>query len=506
MMNLHPFCRYGMACLLEYCDKENVTDVTLADIQSCIQVGLNHFSVKPVRECINEEPIRFVYSNEKNDAKVSRYLSPNVITSDMFAKNILKAALDFLTIEITGDKNQNHQDVLHKKCDIGMSQMPTSGEFASFGDTIGRGKPKATILEQGLAIIASLTVDKPCLQFVVPNKSKPELYNVCIIPDLQLDKMRLFINVFKRMYSQKCKDLLVGNVKCDNTGKKTIYKPSRPKVFRGNFPNAPYQSAMASIALLGAIGEFAKEAEESESRKALAVLEDLKDCRLYMIKYGEASVFTYNHVVVDFAKEANLNDIVKNLSQVVLYNKEKRNSSNQHDYQPFDLFASRFLQLFTKEAFKDFFAFRAEYPNSFNPLFDKYFINIENMTKEIIDSVKCLGAWLNKVAFLASKDEKEAKKEKAKILAELESTIFSAKTADALLSQVIIRAGRLSNMDAPCESTLFMEKVATGEIQLSVAKNLLTAYTRVRSYSSKEQNDESEKMESTEGNEDLSNI
>lgn len=474
MMNLNPFCRYGLAYLMEECSKESISGVTMSDIQACIKIGMNHFSLRPVKECVNEEPVSFYYSNEKNDAKAYRYLSPNVTTSDMQASKLFKSAIDFIALD--------EKVALLNRCDIGMSQMPISGEFLSFGNNIGRGKPKATIFEQGLAIITSLTPEKPCLQFIISKKTKPELYNVCIIPDLPLDKMRSFIKVFKRMYSQKCKDLLIGNVACETKGKKTTYKPKRPKIFRGNFPNAPTQSVMANIALLGAIGEFAKEAEEAESRIALAVLEDLKDCRLYMIKYGEASVFTYNHFIVDFAKEARLNEVIRGLSQVELYKEGKRNSSNPIAYQPFDLFASRFLQMFTKESFKDFLSFRAEYPIAFNSLFDKYFINIEHMTKEIIDSVKSLGAWLNKVTYLASKDEKDAKKEKAKILAELESTIFSAKTADALLSQVIIRAGRLSNMDAPCESTLFMEKIATGEVQLSVAKNLLTAYTRVRSY------------------------
>ena len=485
-LNLHPFCRYGLAVLLEEFNKDSISDVTLDDIKNCIRIGLNHFSVKPDGEIGGSETVKYMFVGIMNKASEFIYLSPNVISSEKEARYIYKSANDFLNIEPkTSKKNivtDDNQAVLSQNSDITKSEMPISGEFSTFNASIGRGKPKVTILEKGLAIIASLTVSKPSLQYKLPKKGKSDTYNVCIIPDLPLDQMRLFVRVFKKMYIQKTSDLMIGRVFANVEKGVTAYRPERPKIFNGNFPNAPRKSIMASVALLGAIGEFAKEAEESESKMALAVLDALKTCRIYMIKYGDASVFTFNHFVVDLAKDAELNNIIKDIFKAELYKEVKSIGDKEFEYQPFYLFASRFLQLFSKESFKDFFAYRAEYPMNMNILFDKYFINMEHISKEIVDSVRSLGAWLNRVAFIASKDEADVKKAKAKVLAEMESTIFAAKSADALLSQVVIRAGRLSNTDAPSEAALFMEKVATGDVPLSTAKNLITAYSRLRSY------------------------
>ena len=62
----------------------------------------------------------------------------------------------------------------------------------------------------------------------------------------------------------------------------------------------------------------------------------------------------------------------------------------------------------------------------------------------------------------------------------MESSIYAAKRGDALIAQILILAGRLSKNEAPKEALLFMEKTITGEIDLSVAKNLLIAYMRIR--------------------------
>lgn len=94
-----------------------------------------------------------------------------------------------------------------------------------------------------------------------------------------------------------------------------------------------------------------------------------------------------------------------------------------------------------------------------------------------------MGKWLNYVAFLAATKEKDKEKNndeffklKAKILVELESSVFSAKTGDALIAQTVTRAGRLSNLDAPEAAALFMEKTCSGDLKLDQAKNLLIAF------------------------------
>lgn len=112
---------------------------------------------------------------------------------------------------------------------------------------------------------------------------------------------------------------------------------------------------------------------------------------------------------------------------------------------------------------------------------------MEKIDSEIVHSARELGKWLNYVAFLAATKEKDKEKNndeffklKAKILVELESSVFSAKTGDALIAQTVTRAGRLSNLDAPEAAALFMEKTCSGDLKLDQAKNLLIAFSRLK--------------------------
>jgi CRISPR-associated protein Cas8c/Csp2 len=381
---------------------------------------------------------------------------------------------------------------MNKMGDIKMSVAPTAGEYLSFSlqGNIGRGNPKVSIMEQGLCAITTLTPTKPCLQYRIDKKSMPELFNVCLIPDLSIEDMKCFVNFFKRMQkSNTSGDLMFGQVKQKTIGKgaseKITYEPKRPLIYKGNFPNPPRSSALGSVALLGSIGEFAKEAKYSEQAKK--VLESLKGATMYLVKYGGANTFTYNHHVIDLAKEGKLKTIIDSLYFSKLYNQERRSGIN-HEYQKFDLFTSRFLQFFNHAAFKDFLSFRAEYPNPVTILFNTFFMKTENIDPKIVTSAKALGRWLNKVAYLTAKEEvkagsqnywEELRRVKSKILIELESSTFSSKSGDRLIAQVITRAGRLSGLDAPEAASLFMEKTASGELALDNAKNLLIAFSRL---------------------------
>lgn len=102
--------------------------------------------------------------------------------------------------------------------------------------------------------------------------------------------------------------------------------------------------------------------EKDVSELAKKVLESLKDCNFYAIKYGDASVFSFNHSIIRLAERGKLRRIVDSLYYIVLYKEGWRTTNNAFEYQKFDLFASRFLQKFNRPTFKDFLAFRAEYP------------------------------------------------------------------------------------------------------------------------------------------------
>lgn len=216
--------------------------------------------------------------------------------------------------------------------------------------------------------------------------------------------------------------------------------------------------------------------------------------------------------------------IVDSLFYVELYKEGRRTTGNAFEYQKFDLFASRFLQMFNRPTFKDFLAFRAEYPYDIELLLNTYFCDMEKINEEIVTSAKELGKWLNYVAYrfalkevgtLAQKKEdasanwENLMKNKAKVLVEFESSIFSAKSGDALIAHTITRAGRLSGFDAPTEASLFMEKTASGELPLEQAKNLIIAFSRLKSKkeeADKASSNDNQSIENEEMTEDYSNI
>jgi CRISPR-associated protein Cas8c/Csp2 len=472
-------------------DLNNCDEITSEQVISEIEKGLNSFRLQPVQSIQGKTKVKFDFVRvEKGDPKQGLFLSPNVISKDKFSRFIWKEGNTLLT--------EIKKGTITKLDDISMSVAPISGEYLSFSlqGNIGRGNPKVSVLEQGLCAVTTLTPNKPCLQYRIDKKGMPDMFNVCIIPDMSINELKNFIQFFKRILkTETANDLMYGNVVATKSGKgnteKITYEAKRPLIFRGNFPNPPRSSALGSVALLGTIGEFVKEAKYSEQAKC--VLESLKETTMYLVKYGGAATFTYNHHVIDLAKEGKLKAIIDSLYYSKLYNQDRRSSSNS-EYQKFDLFNSRFLQLFNHSAFKDFLAFRAEYPNQVTTLFNTYFIKMEKIDPTIVSSARAMGKWLNQVAYFAAKDEvkensqnykEELRKAKSKGLTEIESSIFCAKSGTALIAQTITRAGRLSTTEAPNEATLFVDKTNSGDLLLDDAKNLLIAYSRLNPYAKK---------------------
>lgn len=477
----HPYIKYAQALLVEINRLTGLEDITENLIKQELQREMEYFSLKPLGNFEGKEKVNFGFSQEKNDAKNFFYLAPNVISTEMKASKLYD-----LLQKLKGE-NIN----LSASCKVPQSAMPIAGEFCAFSEkgNISRGKPSSTIYNECLAALTSITHLKPCLQ--------SEKENVCIIPDLEMKELMDFIKLFKILSLKSMEsDILEGKVVKNVKGKKgkTTYTPKRPNIFKGNFPNPPRSSALCSIALLGAIGEMVKNIETSPL--AMRVIKSLEHANIYMVKYGNASVFTYNHYIIKLASVGSLRKIVDCIYWCTLYkygDREKydpdNNVNKKIEYEKFDLFASRFLQLFNEPAFKDFFAFRAEYPSDLKLLLTTYFENMEMIDAKVINSAKELGWWLNNVAYHAArktlKDEgksgdEELRSAKAKFLVELESSAFSAKSGDALIAQIITRAGRLSNSDAPSTASLFIEKAISGELELGKAKNLLIAFSRLR--------------------------
>ena len=474
-MITHTYLKYAMALLMDENELSNDSDITFTHIKREIAKGLDAFSVKPIENYVGKESVKYDFVNELNKAPQYVFLAPNAIAKVKNASNLYNSAKRICDTNILNlDKNEK----------IVQSQIPTVGEYCSFSDSgnIGRGKPEASALCACLGLITSTTPLKPCLQ---SKHDGDEYLNTCLIPDMEIPQLIDFIKLFKRLRLQKLSDLMIGKVETIK-GKNESFKPKRPKLFCGNFPNAPQSSALGASALLGAIGEMIKEKDVSDL--ARRVLESFKGINFYAFRYGDAQVFQFNHHIIDLAESCCLRSIIDSLYYVSLYNQGIRRADNI-EYQKFDLFCSRFLQLFNKPTFKDFLSFRAEYPKELETLLKTYFIHMEHISEEIVHSAKELGLWLNKVAYYAanaeSKDKSKLREAKAKVLVELESSIFASKSPDALIAHTIARAGRLSATDAPAESSLFLEKVASGALTLEQGKNLLIAFSRLKATTSK---------------------
>lgn len=479
----HPFIRFAQAIVCENNNLLKPEQINNSHICQTLSSSMETFRCIPSETFEGKEKITYTYTNEESVAGIKGkpdfgiFLSPHVITTDGAAGTTWKYIKEVVGL-LEKDKKKSFGAL--------NATTPMAGDYLRFTESGGTTKSNASLNLQEIAfsLISVITPNKPSIY------TWQDSSNFCLIPDLpDFDQLIDFINFFRRMYVTKERDFFTGRVYSKATGRgenrKLTYKADRPNIFKGNFPNSPKSVVLGSVALLGAIGEFTKEADTSA--QAQRVLDSLKSAAMYQITSGGAKSFSYNHYVIDIAKQGKLKTIIDSLYYSKLYNQESRQSKD-NEYQKFDLFTSRFLQLFNHAAFKDFLAFRAEYPGDVALLFNTYFIKMEKIDPTIVSSARALGKWLNKVAYFTAKAEvkagtsnywEELRRVKSKALIELESSTFSAKSGDALIAQAVTRAGRLSGLDAPEAAALFMEKTASGELPLENAKNLLIAFSRL---------------------------
>lgn len=480
----HPYSRYGAALTLLKQGKKSLEEVSAKDLAEMIGHGLNHYRLQPLKIDTSEVLYGYLPSSELEKqswliqstglANKGYFLSPNAITNEKSAKQLYQAQKALLkTLEGIDEKD------LQKNMDITMSITPVTGK-TNQGNT-SQSNPKAPLVVGAYCAIANLTSIKPVITV--------NLLPTAIIPDLEMDDLKKFIRLFELMLHNNTTDLLKAKRKED------VEKIPRPKIFNGNFPYAARSHAFGAAGVLGAIGQWAKEAGYLD--EALPVLDSLSNTPLYIINYDKTEVVSFNHYVVELAKEYKLSNIINALEFSTLLSDEKRYIKGRPNskYELFWMMSSRFLQLFNKPAFQNFLSHRAEYQPEVQHLLNQYFMKKENIKPEIVASAKELGRWLNLAAFIAAtkqfeerkkkkpqspQDKLDVRKFKAKFLLEIESSAFSAKTPEALLHQVIRRAGQLTFMDAPAEAQHFMDSVCEGEISMDQAKNLLLAYSRLK--------------------------
>jgi len=472
----HPLSKYGLALVLYKENLENEKAILPEHLIKHLKRGLNHFRIYTSNNFKIDEKIAYEYiplekivnDNIKGDPKKGIFLSPSIITSDFQASKCLAANLELIK---KLSKLQTHEKLLSTNEKLTQGLCPVAGKFNNGSNS--QSSPQASILEVACSAIATITPFKPSRLLEGKNP-------IALIPDLSIQDMKLFIQFFELMSDSENNNLLKYKKGKNDKNLK------RPPIKNGNFPDAPQNDFFGAIGLLASIGKWTNRAGNMEKGKK--VLESLTQVPIYTISYGDAHSDSFSHYIIELAQIGKLTEIINAITfKCEIYAVGKRNYADKNNvarYELFDMQASRFLQLFDYNTFKNFLSIRAEYPSELNNLFKIFFEKFMKIDPKIVSSARELGLWLNRVAYFTAKKEAKSPDKivdmKAKILVELESSAFSAKSGTALIAQTVTRAGRMSGQDAPAEATIFMAATAAGEISLEEAKNLLTAFSRIR--------------------------
>lgn len=520
----HPYSRYGLATALlqKQIQADELNDEEIHELLAqAIETGLNHFRMETLDDPAISNILRFnyitaqrlkenrelVYTSGMNDKGL--YLAPTVITNEADQQ---QAKL------IPGTHNKSNEILNQLREGESMSKLVTmTRSFAPTTQKLNNGSasqqaPTGTLFEAACSVITTITPYKPA--------AKVFKSNVTIIPDLPLNELRDFIELFENMMgsnldgnlyeaklkkvpaSQSDKKPVKRKKKNEGEGKakaKSEYR--RPRIFNGNYPFAPRQAAFGAAGLLAAIGRWGVEANQTPWAEkvltSIAGTEERPGRPLYIVSYDDINQAQFTHHIVRLASAGELSHIIDALTfeTQILSEIEGGRRFESPAYKLFYLMAGRFLQLFTRAAFRDFLATRAEYAPAIKPLFEVYFMQATKIPKDIVESARELGQWLNSTAYFVAKaevkkteaqtlsreDKARIQKEKAKILVEFESAAMSAKTPLDMLHRISTRAGRLLQQDAPAKATRYMDATASGEIEPQDALHLLVAYLRLRS-------------------------
>lgn len=523
---IHPYSRYGLAVtLLEArTSLDELTEENVAEfLAQTIEQGLENFRFKTDDNPQTMEVLRF-YPIRSNDlrqnsklvqsaglAAQGKYIAPTVLTTDGDAKGTFDNATKIL--ELLENKSP-----LESKYTLSRSFAPTTAKINN-----GRGSqspPDGTLFEAACSLITTLTKTKPAAWV--------DGRNTIIVPDLPVQDLKKFVQLFSEMMTAQLDGNLMEAIlkpkkTKENSDAKEITKTEteenkpakseyrRPKIFNGNYPFAPRNSAFGAIGLLAAIGRWGKMADKiAWAQEVLVSIGGEKDNPekpsrpLYLISYDEIAQVQFTHHVVGLSVSGELSEMIESLARETrLYADMDGDFPNHYDskfktnYELFSLMANRFLQLFTQPAFQDFLAFRAEYSKKIEPLFKEYFMEARKINREIVESARALGQWLNRTAYIVADSDveesandraKKVRQGKAKILVEFESAAMSATSPQDMLYRISTRAGRLLQRDMPAEATKFFDETMTEELSFQNARQMLIAYMRLRSTFEKSEN------------------
>ena len=238
----HPYSRFGAALTIYKKGKENLSEITSQDFIDMLELGLNKFRLQPDNPDASE--IKFDYIpaqilknkpflvQSKGLADKGMFLAPSTIALEGNAKKLFQAQQKLIQEVST---NQS----LIKNIDITKSIIPLTAKTNQGNSS--QSNPKAPLAVAACGAITNTTNLKPSLT--------ANNFTTCIIPDLELNEMIAFIQLFEKMLNNNTTDLLKAK---RNEGSDKI---PRPKIFKGNFPYAPRSHPFGAVDLLGELGQ-----------------------------------------------------------------------------------------------------------------------------------------------------------------------------------------------------------------------------------------------------------
>lgn len=498
---LHPYPRYGAAVALyqaRLTPDEITTSEALAPLVArAIDQALATYTVRTLDDPKAEGTTTLSFAWVKDPepgtktgqiASKGYYLAPHVITSDGAALSLLQAARA-LADEVRAGEN------LSKSTELTKAVSPLVAKVNS--GKASPSNPKTSRLEAALTALATVTPDKAAAW---------SMGTAALIPDLPLTDadgrfpLLDYVSLFGRMRSRYYDTAAAMQTPLAKDGG---YK--RPRLHEGNFPEAPSNSALSTLGVVASVGWWARhghtQGAEDPEGWARRVLDLLAERPLLVVTYGNDVIKNtrqerFGHHLVGLALDGDLRTVVHALRRVM-----PTAADNWQDPKV-DLFrtmADRFLRLFTRPALHDFLATRAAYPAELGPVFVTYFTQhaMPPLSPDLVASARAYGAALNSAAYRAAKasagdDEKRRgtssrslDEYKQRVLVEFESAVQSAKSGPELLAKVGSRAGRLGGFEMPPEAGPFMEAVASGAVGRDQARDLITAFMRLGTWTPK---------------------
>ncbi|MCA0270323.1 MAG: hypothetical protein LCH53_14055 [Bacteroidetes bacterium] len=513
----HPLPRYGAAVALYLAKKQPQDATTVKDaiplVRDALGRALASFSLRtfdqPTDASLDKLRFQYVPVSElapgpaaKQNAANGCYMAPHVLSSDVGAAGTVAEARALL--KALDEAKAATASAQFKRS---ISPVTAKGNWgrSSLAD------PKASLLMVACTALGTLAALKPAAW-------RGKEGNVGLIPDLPLvqgdtSPLLAFIKAFDDLTSYAEGQF---EAALDPKGKASARKYKRPKIFRGNYPEAA--QGLGAVSLVAALGRVAREerihatGDSARAERARSVLASLAEQPLYLISNAGTQQERFGHHLVRLAEEHDLADVLKRMQGLPT----GASGFNDPKVSLYRTMFDRWLRFFTLPAFRDFLAIRADYPSELAPILSAFFTSSTmELSEEIVASARAYGAFINRAAYYAAKesvdDDKRSERTgltpaeyKQRFLVTFESFVRSAKTGPALLASVGREVGRFSKRDLPTEAAPFMEAVARGDVPVSVAQDLMMAFMRVSTFQKNEGTpaDEAEDDIETTGDDD----